>query len=126
MVQQQIKLCGKEVHLAYCYATEISYKLLAEEDIHYFIKQAGELATKGIVPDVRKSFYLILAAISAYYDSKSEEMPITDKDLMNECDPQDFGNALKVIVSMYAEFYKLSIEEAKKLAKQKEGKPGKN
>ena len=102
MVQQSITLCGKDVHLAYCYATEISFKLLAEEDIHAFMQQAGQLATQGIVPDVRKSFYLILAAASAYYEAKGEEMPITDKDLMNDCDPQDFGTALKAVVEMYA------------------------
>ena len=126
MVQQSITLCGKDVHLAYCYATEISFKLLAEEDIHAFMQQAGQLATQGIVPDVRKSFYLILAAASAYYEAKGEEMPITDKDLMNDCDPQDFGSALKAVVEMYAEFYKVSIEEAKRLTKAKEGSKGKN
>ena len=33
MITKEITLCSKQVTLAYCYATEIAYKDLANEDM---------------------------------------------------------------------------------------------
>ena len=38
MITREVTLCGKQVTLAYCYATEIAYKDLTNEDI---IKDLG-------------------------------------------------------------------------------------
>ena len=51
--------------------------------------------------------------------------PITDKDLMNEAGPEEFGTALGTVIKLYMEFYHLPGSEAAKAAKQ-EGSKGKN
>ena len=123
--QAAITLADKEVHLKYCYATEIAFKTLAEEDIHTFMQESTKAVQAGQMPDIRKAIFLILAAASAYYESKGEEMPISDKDLMNECGPEEFGTALGTVIKLYMEFYHLPGSEAAKAAKQ-EGSKGKN
>ena len=126
MVQQTIQICGKDVNLAYCYATEISFKVLAEEEIHDFLREATAKVQAKQMPDIRKAIFLILAAASAYYESKGEELPITDKDLMNEAGPEEFGTALGTCIKLYMEFYHLPGSEAAKAAEEQKGSTGKN
>ena len=39
MIQKEITLLGKQVTLAYCFGTEISYKLLAEQECTDFVRE---------------------------------------------------------------------------------------
>ena len=39
MITKEITLLGKPITLAYCFGTEISYKLLADEECTDFIKE---------------------------------------------------------------------------------------
>ena len=107
MTQKEITLCGKHVTLAYCYATEISYKLLSDEDINVFMQEVYECMNDDIqrMPDIRKTIFLILAATSAYYESRGEELPIDDKTLMYETKPEEMGTALGVVLGLRGQFY---------------------
>jgi hypothetical protein len=91
------------VILGYCFATEISYKILAEEDIHDFIKEAIECIDKKKMPDTRKSIFLIVAAMQAYYESIGKKAPLTDKDLMYHMKVDEMGTAVGTIIGMYIE-----------------------
>lgn len=91
------------VMLGYCFATEISYKILAEEDIHDFIREAVECINDNRMPDSRKSIFLIMAAMQAYYDSIGKKSPLTDKDLMYHMTPTEMGVAVGTIIGLYAE-----------------------
>ena len=42
MITREVTLCGKQVTLAYCYATEIAYKDFTGEDIIKYIRYAIE------------------------------------------------------------------------------------
>lgn len=107
MKKKAITICGKEVTLAYCYATEISYKMLSDEDINDFFKNAGERLSDNTMPDPYKTIFLILAAMTAYYESKGEKAPIEDKDLMYHASPEDVGTALGTVIALRSEFYHL-------------------
>ena len=134
MVQQTIQLCGKEVTLGYCFATEINYSNLTKGDnVPRYIAEAAakmDAISKGQgteVPDVEKAIYLILAAELAYYGSKDQELPVVDKDLMYCESPTEIYTALGTIILLYGQFYKLLPSEAEQAAKeQEEGKQGKN
>ena len=86
MIHEEITLAGKPVTLGYCYATEIAYKDLSGEDIAAVIKEtfAAVNAKPQRMPDTKRSIYPVLAAVMAYYQSKDEDAPIKDTDLMNE------------------------------------------
>ena len=61
MITKEITICGKQVTLADCYATEISYKILSDEDIIGFSQEIVEKIQHEQMPDIKKTIYLILA-----------------------------------------------------------------
>ena len=124
MITKEITICGKQVTLAYCYATEISYKILSDEDIIDFGQEVIEKIQHEQMPDIRKTIFLILASMNAYYESKGEKAPVSDKELMYECTPQEIGQALGVIIGLRSQFYHVPTDEPKD--KPAEGKKGKN
>ena len=111
MITKEITICGKQVTLAYCYATEISYKILSEEDIIDFGQEVIEKIQHDQMPDIRKTIFLILASMNAYYESKGEKAPVSDKELMYECTPQEIGQALGVIIGLRSQFYNVPTDE---------------
>ena len=124
MITKEIKLCGKQVTLAYNYATEISYKILSDEDIIDFGQEVVEKIQHEQMPDIRKTIFLIIASMQSYYESKGEKCPITDKDLMYHCTPQELGVALGTIIGLRSQFYHVPSDETED--KPDEGKEEKN
>ena len=128
MITKEITIGGKPVTLAYCYATEISYKLLSDEDINIFMAEVYECMNDDIqrMPDIRKTIFLILAAISAYYESRGEELPIDDKTLMYETKPEELGTALGVVLGLRGQFYAVPTGEPEDKPDGKAAKKRKN
>ena len=124
MITKEITICGKQVTLAYCYATEISYKILSDEDIIDFGQEVIEKIQHEQMPDIRKTIFLILASMQSYYESKGEQCPITDKELMYECSPQEIGTTLGTIIGLRSQFYHVPSDEPQD--KPAEGKKEKN
>lgn len=111
MITKEITILDQKVNLAYCYGTEISYKLLAEEECTEFIREVIASIQSKQMPDSRKSIYLIIAAMTAYYESKNQENPIDDKQLIYHATPEDVGLALGTIAGLYIEFYHIPVGE---------------
>lgn len=120
MTTKTITIAGKEVTLAYCYATEIGYKLLSDEDITAYMADALEALKESRMPDTRKTVYVIIAAINAYSEWKGEQPVISDRDLMYDATPLELGTALGTIIQLRADFYKVPSDEPKD--EQPEGK----
>jgi hypothetical protein len=127
MKTKEIKIAGKDVTLAYCFGSEVSYKLLTDEEIHPFITEAivALNAQPPHMPDLRKTIFLIIACAMTYYESKGQNSPIEDKDLLYRCEPEELGIALGTIINMYAEFYHIPKDEPKD-KEPKRGKKRKN
>ena len=125
MITKEIQLGGKPVTLGYCYATEISFKLLSEgEDIQPFMLEAVQALSENRMPDTKKCVCLILAAAMAYAESKEQDSPIDSKFLIYEASPAELGTALGVVIGLWSEFYELPKGEPKE--KEKKGRRGKN
>jgi hypothetical protein len=125
MITKEITIIGKQVTLAYCFGTEISYKLLAEEECTDFIKEVmiGLSQEKPKEPDRRKSIYLIMSAMTAYYESQNKENPIEDKELIFHATPDELGLAVGTIAGMYIEFYKIPVGEPKDKPQEDDKEP---
>lgn len=123
MKTQEITIAGKKVTLAYCYATEISYKVNAEEDISDFMTEcvAAIQAEPQRLPDVRKSVWLIVAAALAYSEATGKDCPVKDTDIMYHATPEELGTALGTIIVLRAQFYGAPKDEAE--AAKEEGDP---
>lgn len=128
MIHEEVTLAGKPVTLGYCYATEIAYKDLSGENITDIIQDTvtGINATPSRMPDAKRSIYLVLAAIIAYYESKGEDAPIRDADLMNETTPLELGKALGTIINLWAKFYNIPKGEPEEKPQKGKGKKTKN
>ena len=111
MKKSEITIAGKAVTLCYCYATEIAFKTLAERDINDFWLEAVPQLREQRMPDVRQTIFLLLASITAYYNSIEDQAPVTDKDLMNEATPQELGEALGTVLRLRGEFYAVPADE---------------
>lgn len=127
MKTKEITICGKHVTLGYCFATEISYKILAEEDITNFIESAINDIQNEHMPDVRKSIYAILAAMTAYCDANGvKDYPITDDKIMFNAAPTEIGTAIGTIIGLRTEFYRIPKDEPEEETDDKTGNDKKN
>lgn len=124
MIHEEITLAGKPVTLGYCYATEIAYKDLSGEDIASIIQEtiACVNAQPARMPDAKRSIYLVLAAVMAYYQSQDEDAPIKDTDLMNDTTPLELGKALGTIINLWAKFYHIPNGEPDEKPQKGKGK----
>lgn len=126
MITKEITLLGKQITLAYCFGTEISYKLLADEECTDFIKEVIIGLNDQKEPDRRKSIYLIMSAMTAYYESQNQENPIEDKELIFHATPDELGLAVGTIAGLYIEFYKIPVGEPKDEPKKRPSRKRKN
>ena len=128
MITEKITIAGKPVTLGYCYATEIAYKDLSDEDIAAIIQEtiACVNAQPARMPDAKRSIYLVLAAAMAYYESKEKASPIEATDLMREASPLELGTAIGTIITLWAQFYHLPAGEPKEKPTKGKGKKAKN
>ena len=124
MIHEEITIAGKPVTLGYCYATEIAYKDLSGEDIAAIIQEtfAAVNAKPVRMPDTKRSIYLVLAAIIAYYESVKKETPIKDIDIMSEATPLELGTALGTIITLWAKFYNIPAGEPEDKPTNERGK----
>lgn len=115
MNTKKIKIAGKEVNLAYCFATEVNFKLLADTEINDFIVEMAEAITAEPqrLPDIRKSIFLIIASAQSYYNAQNEELKIIDKDILFEAKPIELGTAIGTILALRNEFYTTPSDEPK-------------
>lgn len=128
MIHEEVTLAGKPVNLGYCYATEIVYKDLSDENITDIIQDTitGINATPSRMPDAKRSIHLVLAAIIAYYESIKKEAPIKDSELMNETSPVELGKAIGTIINLWAKFHNIPNGEPEEKPQKGKGKKTKN
>lgn len=109
-----------EVHLAYCFATEIAYHELSGEDINDYMQAAAISISSDTprMPDVKKTIYAILAAAMAYSQATGKDIPIKDTDLMIHATPQELGSALGTIIGLRAQFYNVPVGEPEEKPKK--------
>ena len=110
MIQKEITICGKAVTLAYCYATEIAYKNMTNEDMFNYAQKAVEAIQNQRDPDIEKTIYAILACLMAYYED-ADKAPVKDSEIMKQATPVEIGTAMLTILSMRSEFYHVPKDE---------------
>lgn len=96
MKTKEITLCGKQVTLAYCFATEIAFKKFTGDNIDSFEPSNPEHV-----------IFIILSAIVSFYQQKDEEAPIQDKDLLYNTKPAELVTALTEVMQLRAAWYEI-------------------
>ena len=124
MITKDITICGRQVTLAYCYATEIAYKDLAGEDFIDYAQHAVESIQQERDPDTKKTIYAVLACMLAFYGD--EKAPVTDSEIMKKAKPAELGMAILTILNLRRQFYTVPAGEPEDKPSDEEGKNAKN
>lgn len=94
--ERTIHICGKDVRVCYCAATENGFEMTAGKSIYEIdFKSQADLT------------YLSLAAIVAAYAKTNEEAPIKGDDLLYEAAPKDIINLFAAVLEMRNEWYEV-------------------
>lgn len=96
--EKTITICGKEVKMRYCAATETGFEQLAGKSI-------GELDFNSQEDLLRLS----VAAIIAAYQRNDEEAPIDAKEILYDAKPAEIVELFKAIFELRAAWYDIPI-----------------
>ena len=127
MKTKEITICGKQVTLAYCFATEITYKDITGEDLIDFVEHAIACIRKKKDPDAKRTLSAILSLAMAYdqwkeEDGKEAQQQLTLKELMNEAAPAEICMAMLSVLDLRSQFYHVSKSDEEEVkAEEKEG-----
>ena len=127
MKTKEITICGKQVTLAYCYATEIIYKDITGEDLIDFFLHANDCIRRQKDPDAKRTLSVIISLSMAYdqwkeEDGKEAPQQITLKELMNEAAPAEIGIAMLAAIDLRRQFYHVSKSDEEEVkVDEKEG-----
>lgn len=114
IAEKTITICGKDVRMRYCAATETGYESLSGQRIEVFTAKPTEWDTDGNPtafdpPTATTQDYLTLAiaAIVAAYARNNEEPPVKSEDIMYDAEPTEVTNLLTTVIMLRAEWYKV-------------------
>lgn len=116
--EKTISICGQDVQMLYCAATETGFEQLANRSINVFLPGDDEENPAATGDDYIK---LGIAAIIAAYARNDQEPPVSVKDVLYEATPQEVVALITSAVELRAKWYNVPeiIEE------DKQGKRGK-
>ena len=122
---ETITLCGKDVNIMYCAATETGYEIVAGKSSQVFLptileRDENGKVTKAEPPAATLDDYikLALAGIIAAYASEDKEPPVTDKDILYKATSEEITNLVGTIVRLRVAWY--NVPEVVTLDKQQE------
>ena len=111
MTQKEITICGQEIKMLYCAATENGFERITKKSTAVFVPTFGKDEKGEIVvtapPMATTEDYLSLAiaAIVAAYSYNDEEPPIESKTILYEATPDEVKLLLNTIIELRNEWY---------------------
>lgn len=112
MTERTINICGKEVRLRYCAATETGYEQISGQSADIFIPNFEKDEDGNIInitPRAKTDDYLKLAiaAIIAAYARNNEEAPVTADDIIYEAKPTEVTQLLTTVMELRNAWYEV-------------------
>ena len=110
--EKTIQICGKQVTMRYCAATETGYEKITGKSSAIFVPEI-EKDEDGNIKSVKQNaktedfIILAVAAIIAAYQRKKEDAPITADDIIYEANPEEVTELLKTICELRNEWYNI-------------------
>ena len=136
MTKRTITICGKDVEIFYCAATENSFERMTDKNIGVFLptfkkNEKGETVIDEMPKATNEDYlYLALAGIVAADTYYEREAIITSKEIVYDATPAERNLLLNTIIELRSEWYevpKLVADIAAKESKEAdEGKSAKN
>lgn len=110
MTEKTITICGKQVKMRYCAATEIGYEKLSDKSSSIFVPEVIK-DENGTITDVKQNatlsdfVQLAIAGIIAAYDSENDDAPVTAKQILNEAAGNEVSKMVTTIVELRNDWY---------------------
>ena len=112
MTEKTIHICGQDVRMIYCAATENGYEdMSGGRSINVFVptlgkNEKGETIIIEPAKATNKDFMMLgFAAIIAAYVSKGEEVPFDSDKFLYEATAEDVATLLTAIIELRAKWY---------------------
>ena len=128
MTEKTINICGKEVGMMYCAATENGFEILSGRSINVFVpefgkdEQGNDIITKPAEATIGDYLTLALAGIIAYYTKAKQDAPITSEDIMYDAKPTERNLLVSTVIELRSQWYGIPSVVAEDLkAEQQEG-----
>lgn len=131
MNAKTITICGKDVELLYCAATETGYESLSGQSCEIFIPEISK-DKKGkeqfrMRATTRDYIQLAVAAVIAAYTRKGEDAPVTADDILYNATSQEVTKLITTVIELRNAWYQVSSvikpeDDTQKDQKEEEGK----
>lgn len=112
IAEKTIPICGKEVQMRYCAASETGYELLSGKSSDVFAPTVAERNENGEIarldpPKATADDYIKLAfaSIIAAYERVEQEVPITVKDIIFDSEPEEVKNLITSVIELRIKWY---------------------
>lgn len=110
--EKSITICGKEVKLLYCAATENGYEELSDgKSISVFVPTFGKdengetIITEPAKANIGDFVKLAMAGIIAAYVRDKKEMPVTMNNILYNSTPAERNELITAIITLRNEWY---------------------
>lgn len=131
MNAKTITICGKDVELLYCAATETGYESLSGQSCEIFIPEISK-DKKGkeqirMRATTRDYIQLAVAAVIAAYTRKGEDAPVTADDILYNATSQEVTKLITTVIELRNAWYQVPSvikpeDDTQKDQKEEEGK----
>lgn len=109
--EKTITICGCEVRMRYCAATETGFERMSGKAIDVFAPATtidaatGEKTATKPAATTEDYIMLALSAIVAAYSMTREEAPVTSNDIMYNAAPSEVINLVTAVVELRLKWY---------------------
>ena len=113
MNAKTISICGKQVELLYCAATETGYESLSGQSCEIFIPEitkdeTGKIIDTKMLATTRDYIQLAVAAIIAAYASKGQDEPVTADDILYHATSHEVTQLITAVIELRNAWYQVS------------------
>ena len=127
MNTKEITICGKQVKMIYCPATENGFEDLTNKSIRVFVptfgkdEEGNDIIVEPAKAHIGDFISLACAGIIAAYAKDKQDAPITPEDILYNATPMERNDMITTIVELRAEWYGVPKAVSDQIQKDNEG-----
>ena len=129
--EKTIQICGKDVQLRYCIASETGFEILSDKESTVFLPTPTDKKDEegNIIYDKPKAttedyLRLAIASIIAAYERNGQEPPVSVDDILYDATPEEVTNLIAATIELRLKWY--HITDVVKPETEKKEDDGKN
>lgn len=110
IAERTINICGKDVKMRYCAATETGYETMSGRSATIFMPTTtkddkGNIINIEVTAETEDYIKLALAAILAAYTCDKKDAPITSEEIMYNASSKDVILLIRTVTELRNEWY---------------------